>query len=455
MTSDKTDDLDWSLVCYAGNEETGEIAVIHHESGSGKTRVTTLDAELHSGASPGVFLNATPDHQAVLFDPMTKKIITHKKFPVNACPDHMYRYPDQSQLWLGNDGDKTTGTDPVNCGAAGSSVTVIQNDKRPDHKGMPLNVLSTLCVGRGHHVVAFTYPTPMMPATPRRAFISNLMSGDISVVGNDPADVSTYLKVIATIDLQDTARETEVDAGFSNGAAPHGMAYSELTGKVYNLNNGYGTVVVMDPLTNTIEDSIHVGLSSNALLSPNGRFIICKGADRTTQPEHVIGKLTVLDVVSRTVFETIDLPDIYPSVYRFSHDGRKLYLTTAVTGKGVQRANLKKDILLVFDTSALVASGIPPAAPPAKSAATAFPGASPVLPLIKEVKVGVAECGRRPIGFIEQNGKFVRIFISNPTDGTVSVLDGQNERVLETIRLTDKPVPALHFYTEEWRLFGA
>ena len=340
----------------------------------------------------------------------------------------MYRYPDQAQLWLGNDGDKSTGTDPENCGAGGSSVTVIQNDVQ----GAPLKVLRTLCVGRGHHVVAFTHPTSTAPQMPRRAFVSNLMSGDISVVGNDPEDAATYLKVLATIDLQDSAREKKVDAGFANGAAPHGMAYSELTGKVYNLNNGYGTVVVMDPLTNTIEDSIYVGLSSNALLSPNGRFIICKGADRATQPEHVIGKLTVLDVVSKTVFETIDLPDIYPSVYRFSRDGSKLYLTTAATGKGSQRSNLRKDILLVFDASAL-----------------------PALPLIKEVKVGVAECGRRPIGFVEQHEKFPRIFISNPTDGTVSVLDGENERVLETVKLTDKPVPALHFYTEEWRLFGA
>ena len=429
--------LNWSLVCYAGTEEIGEIAVIHHDGKSGKTTVKTLDVDLQDGTSATVFLNLTNvfiagDHHVALLDPATKKITLQKKFPAHARPDHMYRYPAQAQLWLGNDGDKSMGADPENCGTGGSSVTIIQNDTRAGYEGTPIKVLSTLCVGRGHHVVAFTYPTLTAPKIPHRAFVSNLMSGDISVVGNDPKDAATYLKVIATIDLHDAGRETKVDAGFANGAAPHGMAYSELTGKVYNLNNGYGTVVVMDPLTNTIEDSIYVGLSSNALLSPNGRFIICKGADRTTQPEHVIGKLTVLDVVSKTVFETLDLPDIYPSVYRFSQDGSKLYLTTAATGKGSQRANLKKDILLVFDTSAL-----------------------PALPLIKEVQVGVAECGRRPIGFVEQGGKFARIFISNPTDGTVTVLDGQDEHVLETVKVTDKAVPALHFYTEEWRLFGA
>ena len=455
-------DLDWSLVCYAGTEEIGEVAVIHHDGESGKTTVKTLDVESQGGttavqggtsvargrmpeATAPVFLNLTSDFQVALLDEATKKITLQKKFPAHARPDHMYRYPDQAQLWLGNDGDKATGADPENCGTGGSSVTVIQNDAA----GAPQKIVRTLCVGRGHHVVAFTYPTPSAPKIPRRAFVSNLMSGDISVMGNDPEDAVTYLKVLATIDLQDATREKKVDAGFANGAAPHGMAYSELTGKVYNLNNGYGTVVVMDPLTNTIEDSIYVGLSSNALLSPNGRFIICKGADRATQPEHVIGKLTVLDVVSKAVFETIDLPDIYPSVYRFNRDGSKLYLTTAATGKGAQRSNLKKDILLVFDVSSLVAPGILP------PATLVHPCTSVALRLIKEIKVGVAECGRRPIGFVEQGGKFARIFISNPTDGTVSVLDGENERVLETIKLTDKPVPALHFYMEEWRLLGA
>lgn len=427
------DHIDWSLVCYAGSEEIGAVVVLTHDGNSGKTAVKTLDVETQGPAAPRhVFLNATLDHQVALLDPVSKKVHTQKKFPANARPDHMYRYPGRAQLWLGNDGDQATGADPENCATGGSSVTVIQNDTRAGHRSVPQQVLQTLCVGRGHHVVAFSYPTRTAPDTPYRAFVSNLMSGDISVVGNDPEDAATYLKVIATIDLRDAAREKKADPGFANGAAPHGMAYSELTGKVYNLNNGYGTVVVLDPLTNTIEDAIPVGPSSNALLSPNGRFIICKGADRSTSPEHVIGKLTVLDVVSKTVFETLDLQDIYPSVYRFSHDGRKLYLTTATTGKGEQRANLQKDLLLVFDASAL-----------------------PKLSLLKKVQVGVADCGRRPIGFLEQDGVFKRIFVSNPSDGTVTVLDGGNEHVLETVKATDAAVPALHFYTEEWRLLGA
>lgn len=78
--------------------------------------------------------------------------------------------------------------------------------------------------------------------------------------------------------------------------------------------------------------------------------------------------------------------------------------------------------------------------------------ALPTLRLSK-VTVGMADCGRRPIAFLEQNGVFTRTFVSNPTDGTVSVLDG-DERVLETVNVSAQPVPALHFYSDEGRLLG-
>ena len=48
-------DLDWSLVCYAGTEEIGEVAVIHHDGKSGKTTVKTLDVDSQSSTTPPVF----------------------------------------------------------------------------------------------------------------------------------------------------------------------------------------------------------------------------------------------------------------------------------------------------------------------------------------------------------------------------------------------------------------
>lgn len=422
------DGINWSLVCYAGDEQNGVVPVIRHDGATGKTVVETLRVQTENTSdSRCIFLNITGDDRAVLLDPVSKEIRLQDAFPADARPDHMYRYAEGAQLWLGNDGDKATGTDPLNCGDHGSSVTVIQMDDR----GTPAKVLKTLCVGRGHHVTTFTVPSTTAPNVPRRAFVSNLMDGTISVVGNDPADAATYLKVIAVIDLCEPAREKDGASGVPNNAAPHGMVYSPLTGKVYNMNNGYGTIAVIDPLTNTMEDSIYVGTSTNALLSPDGRFIVCKGADRKSDESHVIGKITVLDVVTKAVSETPDLIDVYPSVYRFSADGRKLYLTTASTGNKTQKANLKMNTLLVFDSAAL-----------------------PVLRLSKEITVGMADCGRRPIAFLEQDGVFARIFVSNPTDGTVSVLDG-DEQALETVTVSARAVPALHFYSDEGRLLGA
>ncbi|MDX1252891.1 MAG: hypothetical protein IDH49_11700 [Gammaproteobacteria bacterium] len=420
--------LSWSLVCYAGDEQNGAVPVIRHDGATGSTVVKTLRVQTENTPDPRcIFLNTAHDDRVVLLDPVSKEIRSQDAFPIDARPDHMYRDAEQAQLWLGNDGDKITGADPLNCGEQGSSVTVIQMDSQ----GTPVKVLKTLCVGRGHHVTTFTFPSPAAPAVPRRAFISNLMDGTISVVGNDPADAASYLKVIAIINLCEPAREKDGTSGVPNNAAPHGMVYSPLTGKVYNMNNGYGTIAVIDPLTHAVEDSIYVGTSTNALLSPDGRFIVCKGADRKSDESHVIGKITVLDVVTKAVSETTDLIDVYPSVYRFSADGKKLYLTTASTGNKMQKANLKMNTLLVFDSAAL-----------------------PTLRLSKEVTVGMADCGRRPIAFLEQNGVFTRTFVSNPTDGTVSVLDG-DERVLETVTVSAQPVPALHFYSDEGRLLGA
>ena len=65
-------DLDWSLVCYAGTEEIGEVAVIHHDGESGKTTVKTLDVESQGGTTSPVFLNLTSDSQVALLDAATK-----------------------------------------------------------------------------------------------------------------------------------------------------------------------------------------------------------------------------------------------------------------------------------------------------------------------------------------------------------------------------------------------
>jgi len=179
---------------------------------------------------------------------------------------------------------------------------------------------------------------------------------------------------------------------------------------------------VINPVSQRIEQRIELEVSSNLLLSPDGRFIIGKGADRKSDAEHVVGRLSVVDALTGSVETVLDVPDLYPSTYRFSPDGGKLYVTSAATGKGVQRDNLKIDVLQVYDASAL-----------------------PALKLIREVPVGRADCGRRPIAFISSAAGAGLVLVPNPSDGTISVLEGDSDETLETVTVSDRPINEFNF----------
>jgi hypothetical protein len=398
----------WSFACHLTAGEQGRLVLVQHRQG--KTHVITMESAPASGLDEPrrpVLIGMQDDQTVLVMDPVSRQVQRLTRLPIDTRSDYAYIDSEGGMYWLVSDGDKDNGADALTCYNTGSPVTAIMPNA--EHGAQ---ILKTICVGRGHHVTVFTTPTKQAPQVPRRAFSSNLNDGTISVIGNDPADTATYLKVLATINLCDPHHEDGKREAVPNNAFPHGMAYSPLTGKVYNMNNGYGTVVVIDPAKNAIEASVAMKTSSNLLLSPDGRFLIGKGADRKSDPEHVIGRLSVMDGVSNTLVKVIDLPDVYPSVYRFSVDGKKLYVTTAATGKGKQKENLKMNSLLVFDSSAM-----------------------PELRLIKEVQVGVADCSRRPIAFITAGKQGGWTFVPNPTDGTLSILDGASDSVTETVNL--------------------
>ncbi len=394
----------WSLVCHLNYGETGKLAIVRHDGS--RATVTPIEAGPNSGADLAkkpIFLGIGPKDGTLLLDPVTKEISVASAMPLDAIP--AYAYPDagNDRIWFMNDGDKETGTDSLNCGTAGSSVTIV------DQSGSA-KLLKTLCVGRGHHVTTFVTPAASGADVKSLAFVSNLMDGTVSVVGNNATDEKTFLNVVDTINLCETDKEDGGEAVIPNSAFPHGMVYSPATGKLYNLNNGYGTIAVIDPLSREIETRIPLPVSSNLLLSPNGRFIIGKGADRKTDPNHVRGRLSVVALASNEVATTLDLEDFYPSTYRFSAGGNKLYVTSAATGKGQQRENLKTRSVLVYDTSAL-----------------------PALSLIKEIEVGAANCSRRPIALTVQSAGAGFVFIPNPSDGTLSILDSASDEVLDTV----------------------
>ena len=406
MTTEKTiKSQDWTIVCHKNYGNENSVAIV--EQHNGEVTVTHLGQSDPIGGdinSCPAFLGVNAKGEAIIMDPATKAISNAHTVPADARFVYAYRDPESTRVWFVNDGDKA-GNDTLLCNAKGSSITIVA--KEEDRAVQ----LETLCIGRGHHMTGFTYPTPTTGNIPVRAFSSNLLDGTLSVIGNDPNDPVSFLKVIDTINLFDARFDDGDEMELPNNAFPHGLEFSALTGKLYNLNNGYGTIAVIDPATNEIEKTIEMKCSSNLLLSRCGRYLIGKGADRKGNAEHVMGRLSVVDVVEGRLVTSLDLQDIYPSVYRFNPAGDQLYITTAATGKGAQAENLITDVVQVYDSSAL-----------------------PELKLIKEIKLETTTAGRRPIALLERTtGEAPLIFVPNPTHGTLSIIDGGDDEVIDTV----------------------
>ena len=413
----------WSLVCHLlGDGGKGSVAIINSD---GYT-VKTLEGGPASGAEPSrcpLFLGLDYNDRPVVMTAEDRAVSTPDSLPADAFPIYSYREPKTGYVWFVSDGEKKTGNDELNCGSSGSPIIIFDRDDSGKAK-----LVRLICMGRGHHVITFTGPSEQQPQVPERAFVSNLLDGSVCVINNDSNDAD-YLEVIDTINMCEPDKEDGGQMVIPNNAFPHGQVYSDRTGKVYSFNNGYATVAVIDPVSCEIESRIDMKLSSNLLLSPDGRFLIGKGADRKSDDEHVVGRLSVIDIDEARVVTTLVLPDIYPSVYRFSADGTRLYVTTAATGKGVQHDNLIIDSLLVYDASSL-----------------------PELKLLREVKVGRADCGRRPIAFDDQ-GEFV--FIPNPTDASVTIIAAADDTVIDTIRIGDGPADEINFSFWRGGVYGA
>ncbi len=398
-----TDSNQWSVVIYSGDGKSeGGIARLSETNDSFRCQPFARHAAsgLPAERKP-VFLGPGEGGRLRVMDPVSKVISQSESSADDIFPAYAYPEAGTPRLWFVNDGDKESGCDALNCGDGGSSIMIVDTDKG--------EILKTLCVGRGHHVMAFSQPSAEFPAMPRRAFASNLLDGTIHVLDNDPAS-SRYLEIIQTLNLYQADKDKGA-AGVPNNAFPHGMEYSPRSGKIYNLNNGYNTVAVIDPIGMNVERLVEMKVSSNLLLSRCGRYLIGKGADRKGNPNQVMGALPVMDTASNAIVNHIELPDIYPSTYRFNPAGDRLYVTTAATGNDKQRETLNINRLLVFDSSDL-----------------------PNLPLLAEIEVGSADCGRRPFAFVTGGNGVTRVLIPNNTDGTLTILDESSLSVMATLQ---------------------
>ena len=395
---------DFTLAYYLGDRKTGAVYVVKNTQGDIDVRSVPSEPEtdLEKSLKP-IFVGLTQDGGVITLDPQSKDVTIGASFPCDAFPAHIYSDPKSTRDWFMNDGDKATGNDTLNCGDKGSSVTVVDSTASSNAK-----FLATICVGRGHHQANFSFPSDAAPDVPSYAYISNLKDGSLSVIGNDPSNAENYLKVVATINLCEPEKEDGMEeATMPNNAFPHGLVYSPVSGKVYNLNNGYGTIAVIEPTTNEIVDRINFKGHSNLFLSPCGRYVIGRGADRKSDPNHVIAKLSVLDVTTNEVVASIDLPDIYISKYYFNPQGSKLYLTTSSSGSPEQQANLKTDALLVFDMGSL-----------------------PELKLVKELRLGT------PSGSLDFLNDAL-VFSSNSAHGELAIIDAQTDDIIEAVNIAE------------------
>lgn len=421
---------------FVGNAN-GKVSVIEHGPAGSRLAAPidlfSSDGDIISSTRNHIFVNMGSANQTAALDPVGTATAFKKFIAVGQRPVHIYREaPDGTRIWVLNDGDATTGIDTITpaCSAAQvASVTVIQNHgEGGDDTVSAGDALATICVGKGHHKATFSYPTEANPSIPLRAFVSNIKDGTITVIDNDPASAN-YLKVIGTIDLCNTIGEAaqgklacDADPATPNNAGPHGMVFSPVSGKVYNNNESYGTEDVIDPATLAVEATLPIGFAGAGYLTSDGRFVFVRGTD-TADPNHVVGKLTVINVADNS-FTTTDLPDIHLGDLAFTSDGTKLYIPSAATGSATQKTNEKSNLVVVFDVSAL-----------------------PALTKTKEITVGATAAGRT-IGLHETNGKAEHLFATNRADGTVSVIDAETESVVDTLQVGGTPTSLLVFSME-------
>ncbi|TAK02477.1 MAG: hypothetical protein EPO39_13355, partial [Candidatus Manganitrophaceae bacterium] len=415
---------------FVGNTN-GKVSVIEH--GDTDTLADPIDlfssvGDMASSTHNHIFVNLGSTNQTAALDPVGATAVFKKFIAVGQRPVHIHREaPDGTRIWVLNDADPSTGIDTVTsaCNTAqAGSVSVIQNhDEGGDEDGNAGEVLKTICVGKGHHKAAFSHPTSSAPTAPLRVFVSNIKDGTISVIDNDPASTDN-LTVIGTIDLCDPNQETcDADPATPNGAGPHGMFFSPVSGKIYNNNETYGTVNVIDPTSLAVEATLDIGFAAATYITPDGRFIFVRGTDTQSDPDHVIGKLTVIDVSNNSA-ATTDLTDFHPGDLAFTSDGTKLYVASAATGNSAQKANQKSNVVRAFDLTAL-----------------------PVLTQTKEISVGSTTAGR-VIGLSEHDGVAEHLFATNRADGTVSVIDAKSDTAIDTIQVGGTPTSLLVFSME-------
>jgi hypothetical protein len=412
--------------------------------------------------------------QVATIDPLTGATPIHEiNLTTGTRPVHIYRDPtDREVMWSMNDGlpasamptappGATPGDDLINCNNAahaggaieGGSVTILHNS----HLGpgaTPPTVERTVCVlADGHKVTAFSQPiTPAHPATPRLAFVSSSTAGEIAVIDNTPRPgLNPDWRLINRIDLCDQIKEnalvaplTPATCNSESGAAltpfttnnsnPHGIRFSQLTGRVYSIQENYRTIVEIDPATLAVTLVADLsGTNYTAFgISPNGRFLLLRGS---TTPVGI--RLGVIDLAipgnPRAISDLPIIPELdgaSPGAFKFSPDGRRFYILAGTA------STTKRDHLFAFDATSLSAN-------------------SPALTLLQDIGLISTANGDHSFDVLVQpptgapsgtpaEAKY--LVVSNKADNSVSIVNAADNLIKQTVRVGINPGSVMVYF---------
>jgi YVTN family beta-propeller protein len=363
-------------------------------------------------------------------------------------PTRIYRYPGDKEILLTmNEGDPVTGLDTVRPCPDGGSVTALHNSHLSAGGAKP-HVTTTVCLsGTGEHLAAFSSPTAATPNRKEIAFVSSKTTGLIDLLLADPSFGAVRWSALPTaaIDLCDSAKEQALgfpscdgSVATPNHAGPAGMFWSQATGKIYSYLAGYANVVEIDPDTFQITRTVDITppppshtLFHSVGITPNGQTLFLVGEDGF-DPDHVFGMFGSIDLtapaLSATELAFPRLSDIRPARFQFTPDGVRIYMTQSndVTGlTPAQAANLRKDLLLIFDPSSIS--------------------------LVSELALPPAEMHAMDLWITgpQGTGSAKGVVVANATpgvNGTVSLINGATNAITATIPVGKNPKQVTVYY---------
>lgn len=373
-------------------------------------------------------MNLAAANKVATLDPLTAATPVHEaNLATGTRPVHLYRDRNDGEvIWIMNDGDNAAGTttpgdDLINCAASGGgSVTVVHNSHLGPG-GTPPTVLGTTCVlADGHKVAAF--------AENKRVFVSSETGGEIAVLDGDEASAN-YRKMIARIDLCKSTKEatacnnesaTPLTTAFTpNASGPHGIRWSNLTKKVYSIQEGYGEIAEIDPATLTITKTFDLAGTpyTSYGISPDGKYLLLRG--ETTAPQGT--KLGVIDLSAAIpAIANLTTPELdtalngtSPGAFKFSPDSKRFYI---LAGNGATAT--KKDRLFAFDWTTV---------------------APPALTLLREIPL-VATGGHGFDVLAQGAGEAKYLAVSNATPGnSLTIINTTDNQEKQTVPVGANP----------------